>query len=383
MKKCCGVAAIFVAVYMAGCMHTHSIITVDADGKCEHIKTKYRYSGLPSFEIWQPEVFGSNGIEIEIGKSVETLKEGGGGWTYILGALTIWTFPAVETVHEHATQSFRVVGTNALDVSVQSCVRVVSSIANNPLPWLVQNWGSGECRRNGRTFACHAADCVASADYDLQERAKAYALAVRLKELEDIGKIDDEFVAKVMFSQMSTRLGGTLKWMNEQMHKRGIAEIDIAKFDSGPDRDFSYRFVLSQTGRLQPAYFGAIREAFRSTVRSLYSMKHPDVNPRSLAVDFVEYSVSNGQIQGKVEVLTLETESLIYDAATRKGRITVRVGVNQMDEARRWMRKNIGELVARSNVLIQGDEIPEGARLYSGNESLRENKLLEMEFKTE
>lgn len=378
--------AIIIAVAcMTGCMHTHSVVVVDADGGHELIKTKYRYSGLPCFEIWQPEVFGPDGIEIERGESVATLKEEGGGWTFVLSALTCWTFPVIETAHEHETESFRVAGTNGFDVMFCKCGSVVASIANTPLPLLFHNWRGDKCFGNGRTFSCHKYGEAMGTyiDYNLQQRAEAYALAVRLKELEDAGKIDDELVAKAMFAQLVTKVGGMLKWMNGQLHKRGIVNLDIAEFNSETDRDFSYRFLLSQTGRLHPAHFGAIREAFRSTVRSLHSMKHPDVNPRSLAVDFVEYSVSNGQIRGKVEVLTIETESLSYDASTRKGRIAVRVGVNQIDEARRWMRKNIGELAARSNVMIKGDEIPAGAIFYSGNESLHENGLLEMEFETE
>lgn len=377
--------AVFAAVIcMAGCTHTHSVLTVDVDGKYERIKTKYRYNCSPCYLSWQPDVFGSDGIVIEIESPVETLKKHD-NWTGILSVFTFLTFPMVETIHEHESWTFRIASANGCDMAVRTCGQAVSAMANNPLPLLIFKWGDDGCIGNGRTFSSHSYETMRGAhvDYGLKERVMAYALAVRLKELEDSGTINDAFVANAMSAQKVSWVGKALKWRNEKTLKVGESVLEIVEFESDADSDFAYRFVLSRKGRVLPSDYGKVREALRSAVRSQYSMKHPDVNPRSLVVDFVEYAMTNGRIEGKVAVLTLETESLAYDSVTRKGRIAVRVGVNQLEEARRWMRKNIGELAVRSNILIQGDKIPTETIFYVENETLRENRLLEMEFRTE
>ncbi len=393
-----------------GCTHMHSVLTVDVVDRGERIKTRYRYRvvvnvpghgraefGTASFAKWQPEVFDPTGIPVELAESDVTLQERSSG-TAFFSALTLWTFPWIETAHEHKTWSFRIAPATGADMSVRACGRATFAMANTPLPFLVFNLGGKPCVTGGRTFDEHSCQSLSNAHigFELEQRAKAYALAVRLKELEDSGKINDALAAAVISAQnvagvawaQRARLESekriqSLKGLPSGGKDGADCRFEIVELECEAGRDFAYRFVIAQKGKMSLADYGAIRNAFRATICEQYAMKHPGVNPRSLVADFVEYSASGGRIQGRVVVLTLATESITYDAATRRGRMSVRVGANQLEEARRWIRQNIGELAARSNISSQDGTFPPRARFYSGSETLHEDGILEVEFKTE
>ena len=87
-------------------------------------------------------------------------------------------------------------------------------------------------------------------------------------------------------------------------------------------------------------------------------------------------------MSGRVAVLSISPESLKYDSTSRKGIIRVRIGEGQFEDARRWIRRNLGALANRSNVVIVGDVIPQGARFYSEREEMRAG-ILEVSFRTE
>lgn len=410
MWRLANLVLIVVCSVVIGCTHMHSALTVDVADRGERIKTKYRYRvvvnvlgrgraefGTASFAKWQPEVFDPTGIPVELAESEVTVQEHSSG-TAVLSVLTLWTYPWIETAHEHAVWSFRIAHANGIDMSVRTCGRASFAMANNPLPLSLFNWGGKPCVAGGRTFDEHSCQSMLKAHigFELEQRAKAYALAVRLKELEDSGKINDALAATVMSAQ---NVAG-VAWMQRARQESGKriqklkglpsgekdgagCRFEIVELECETGRDFAYRFVIAQKGKMSLADYGAIRNAFRSTICEQYAMEHPGVNPRSLVADFVEYSASGGRIQGKVVVLTLATESITYDPATRRGRMSVRVGFNQLEEARRWIRQNIGELAARSNISSQDGKFPPGARFYSGSETLHEGGLLEVEFKTE
>ena len=88
-------------------------------------------------------------------------------------------------------------------------------------------------------------------------------------------------------------------------------------------------------------------------------------------------------IRGEVVIVATEVVSVYYDSVSRRGRIAMRVHVNQLEEARRWIRNRIGELALRSNIVVEGDRVPANARFYTGSETLKENGILEVEFRTE
>lgn len=387
---------IIACMHMAGCVHTHSVVTVDAEGNVERIKTRYRYRIVErsamdkkmlldihtdAFAEFQPDVFNSAGIPVELAEDTITLKKKDQALC-ILGPLTFWTFPAVETLHENKLLSFKIAYTNGLGMSARTCGHAISSMANNPLPLLISYWGSTGCIKNGQTFSGHNYDMnQIHVDYLIEKRARAYAIAARLKELEDSGRITDLLAAKVMLAHRLSRvLQGNVDYGNVDM-----CPFEINELENEGDHDFAYRFSLSKkkVGGLTPLDVNEIRNAFHAVIRSIYVMKHWELNPRALAVDFVEFTVTDGHIRGKVVVVTTEVDSVSYDSVSRKGRIAVRVNVNQLDDARRLIRKRIGEFASRSNIVVEGDEIPSGARFYTGSETLKENGILEVDFRTE
>lgn len=327
---------IIACMHMAGCVHTHSVVTVDAEGNVERIKTRYRYRIVEriamdkkmlldihtdAFAEFQPDVFNSAGIPVELAEDTITL------------------------------------------------------MANNPLPLLISYWGSTGCIKNGQTFSGH------NVDYLIEKRARAYAIAARLKELEDSGRITDLLAVKVMLAHRLSRvLQSNVDYGNVDM-----CPFEINELENEGDHDFAYRFSLSKkkVGGLTPLDVNEIRNAFHAVIRSIYVMKHRELNPRALAVDFVEFTVTDGHIRGKVVVVTTEVDSVSYDSVSRKGRIAVRVNVNQLDDARRLIRKRIGEFASRSNIVVEGDAIPSGARFYTESETLNDNGILEVDFRTE
>ena len=394
-----------------GCTHVHSVVTVDANGGDERIRTKFRYRVMKkvlgstvdalfeNFEKWQPDVFDKAGMPVVIEDRIETSRTKSWYWTWAFSAMSLWTLPVIEVIHLHETCPFTIVYADDLNTSVRMCGHAVSAFANNPVPLLVSCWGATVCVPAGKTFSEHSYQGImqnANVDVDLKKRALAYALAVRLKELEDSGRINDTLVSLVMSKQNIAEISWAQKMRVESDERRRILNglksdvkresscpFEIVEMRSETGRDFAYQFVLSQKGTMSLADYNAVRRTFRDTIVAQYAMKHPEVNPRALVVDFVEYAASQGRVEGKVVVLNLTAESIVYDPVTRKGRMSVRIGANQLEEARRWMRKHIGDLAAQSNICIAGGKIPEGARFYSGNEKLREDGLLEVEFKTE
>lgn len=304
---------IIACMHMTGCVHTHSVVTVDAEGNVERIKTRYRYRIVErsamdkkmlldihtdAFAEFQPDVFNSAGIPVELAKDTITLN--------------------MNQIH---------------------------------------------------------------VDYLIEKRARAYAIAARLKELEDSGRITDLLAVKVMLAHRLSRvLQGNVDYGNVDM-----CPFEINELENEGDHDFAYRFSLSKkkVGGLTPLDVNEIRNAFHAVIRSIYVMKHWELNPRALAVDFVEFTVTDGHIRGKVVVVTTEVDSVSYDSVSRKGRIAVRVNVNQLDDARRLIRKRIGEFASRSNIVVEGDAIPSGARFYTESETLNDNGILEVDFRTE
>ncbi len=148
--------------------------------------------------------------------------------------------------------------------------------------------------------------------------------------------------------------------------------------------DFAYRFVLELTGSDKSLRtFRSVQKEFRQAVKEDYVESFPGVNKDSLFVEFPEYKLNNGKIEGRAVVLTISVTSLSYDPNTRQGRLAVKVSANQYEEARKWIRKNIETLARDKNIALVTGEIPPAAKFYLGREELKDGNILEIEFKTE
>ncbi len=233
----------------------------------------------------------------------------------------------------------------------------------------------------------------------------AYGIAVKLKELEDAGKIDaaklkerppvqltgtdaDRKVAQLARTQSygvepQSDMGHATTKPQHRASSRSAA-YRIVSFDRESGSEFAYRFVLAlleENSSLQT--LRSVQQEFRLAVKSDYAESFPGVDARSLYVDFPEYKLNDGKISGRAVVLSISVSSLSYDPNTRKGRLAVKVNANQYEEARKWIRKNIETLARDKNIALVTGEIPPAAKFYLGREELKDGNVLEIEFKTE
>ncbi len=407
----------FLIVYLTGCTHKHAVMSVNVKDMGERIRTKYKYKIgywhnsdgifkldkdnwivddelMKSLAKWQPDVFDNRGMPVTsemtpIQRSYKFMFYGSSGAVFrpsdnrkvygypvlpFLSVLSCFTIPQVESSHLHEKWSFQVNDDGGRKVSVETCANVDSAFAFLPFPWLLCWWNADTCYSGRRTFDRHEISGFnsGSAYTEATMRAMAYGLAVRLKELEDNAQIDDDLSVNAIAS-----LETTAKLPSE-------TPFEIVRCENTAGKDFEYDFVLkNKGGKLKLSDYERVRSAFRTAIVNTYCMRHPKNNPRSLVTDFTRYTMSGEYITGRVSVLTIEVKTVFYDAAKRTGRMSAKIGSNQFEDVRRYIRSHIEELATRSNIVIDGDALPQGARFYTGNERLAENGLLEVEFRTE
>ncbi len=151
-------------------------------------------------------------------------------------------------------------------------------------------------------------------------------------------------------------------------------------------KDFAWRFALELKGDGQIPTIDAIQRELREFIKKDYVESVPGVKRTSLYVEFPEYELKNGKIEGRAVVLTISVTSLAYDPNTRRGKLAVKV-VKMTDEqfetTRAWIRKNIETLARDKNIALTTGVIPPAARFYLGREELKDGNILEIEFKTE
>ncbi|MBQ3340791.1 MAG: hypothetical protein IJG84_02765 [Kiritimatiellae bacterium] len=249
-----------------------------------------------------------------------------------------------------------------------------------------------------RTFHEHRRGVGEDGRQKLIDEALAYGLAVRLKELEDSGKIPIGGFQKNQIEQpkatrqdrVATR---AVEPISESAHQTADAKASVSegaqlynilscKREAGSD--FSYRFELELLEKNRSLRtFRTVQQEFRKAVKEDYVESVPGVNPNELYVEFSEYELKGGKIEGRAVVLTISVVAMKYDPASRAGTLSIRVNANQYEEARKWVRKNIETLARDKNIALTTGEIPPAAKFYLGREELKDGNILEIEFKTE
>lgn len=149
--------------------------------------------------------------------------------------------------------------------------------------------------------------------------------------------------------------------------------------------DFAYRFVLELADGEKAGLetFRIVQQDFRAAVSEDYAEAFSLDSSDGLYVDFPEFELRNGRIEGCAVVLAIKIASLVYNAHTRTGTLAVRFSANQFEEARLYVRRNIEVLARDKNIALVTGEIPDKARFYLGREEIRNGDTLEIEFKTE
>ncbi len=383
----------------SGCAHKHVVVSMNVPNKGDiAIKTKYRYKveNLKSVQLsaYQPDVFDISGIPIIVKEKFKRGKSSG-NWTFLLSIFSLTILPVVESQHIDSQWSISLGNEDSVLATVESCEYCGYSFSMlSPLA-LLFHWGKRTCFRGCKIYDDHSfGDTSLSINSSLKNEPLAYSLAVKLKELEDSGKINEQVVAKTFsqynLSKISERQRAVEKSIQKKMGetvqdaKGSQQTFDIVRLEREDGRDFAYRFKLASksSDRISLADYNTIRTAFRSSIKEHYLLEHPDLNPRTLVVDYPEYALKNGQIVGRAVVLTISAESIRYDSATRRGRLAVRINVNQLEETRQWIRNNICDLAMEAKKR-DGDGLPVGTRFYTESETMNEDGILVVDFKTE
>lgn len=196
-------------------------------------------------------------------------------------------------------------------------------------------------------------------------QALAYAVAVKLKELEDSGKID--------------------AMLRKKVENRSAAPAhSVVQLDRDAKDGFAYSFAIEFAGT--PSDFKsaarAVLQDFSKSVKDEYLDTFPSADVASLVVSFSGLKREGLRISGRAAVLTIKPTSLTYDANTRRGKMAVKFGVGQAEEARAWIHRNIKTLARDKNIALTTGQVPPAATYYSLGEKV-EGNIMEIEFKTE
>lgn len=387
----------------AGC--THIVVGTNARDYGETIHTRYKYrlvcdqkyqyteiSRANYVPKYQPYVFDDDGIPIKV--EFRDMKDvTSGEWSMVFPLFSYFILPGITTKHFHQRCILSVVGNNIGFVDLCAFERDAWALPIlSPLVLALASCGDSPCYSGGGVFTASSGS-IGYEHYDgIHVKSMAYGIASRLKAAEDSGMINEPFAARTRSAQsLSDAAAARAKIQNDNMARRGIlinvsseSLFEIVRCDNEKGKDFAYTFTLRKRGggAATLADYGVMRSGFRSAIRTHYISSHPDSNPRTIVIDFTEYALKGGAVRGRVAVLTVVPESLTYNAANRRGVIKVRIGEGQLEDARRWIRRNLASLVHMKNLFATGDLVPKEGRFFSEDEAMHDG-VLEVSFKTE
>jgi len=404
------IAVLVAAFAAAGCLSERRCVVPVVDDLGGDVRTKYRYRlTCVSYDALKdriafdesalgkccPNVFSANGIPFVLCYTGTGNTTYDGSWTGFLSLCTLGFMPMLA---QHMTEdNFYVELADDASIRATFGIRNMNDDACGPYPTAFLFFNDAP-EVEGRRVFCeptrHSSDknpsmrklfsVEAAIDFSrrvgygygikgfeiqataLGWQAMAYALAVKLKELEDSGKVD-----------------AMLKKMAES--RSSAPPHSIVRLERDSDNAFSYSFGIEMSSAPSDAKSAvrAILREFMDSVKEDYLDAHQNADAASLMVSFSNLNVNGRRIEGCASVLTIKPLSLSYDTNTRLGKMSVRFSPGQADEARSWIRKNIETLARDKNIALVTGEIPPAAKFYLGREELKDGNILEIEFKTE
>ena len=199
----------------------------------------------------------------------------------------------------------------------------------------------------------------------LMQRALAYGVAVKLKELEDSGKIDAMLKKKA--AEVST-----------------APKHNIIRLDRDSDKTFTYSFELelAQNPTDFKKAWQAVLLDFAKSLKEDYRDAFPSVDMASLEVSFSGFKRDGLRLNGSAAVLTLKPVSLEYNSHNRKGTMSVRFAEGQVSEASTWIRRNVKTLVRDKNIALTSGSLPPEGKFVITNEK-NDGNVMTIEFMVE
>ena len=404
---CIGLVVVAVSC-ITGCQHIRTTEAADVNDHGPLVKTRYKYSivGIVKDDVndlwlyaWsarkgdepakvqtsQPDVFAVGGIPIVV-KHVNVTNHSDGFAKMIPIILTFGILPGFETTESKNSLAICLINDD-IDpepVGTVSHVRRIDSAASL-LPWPVLCYKSDikiKGLEDKRTFR---RDSVSWIDENgmLNSECLDYAIATKLKELEEAGVIDDNVAARA--ERIWARRRSKAKEPTREpasKGKPGRPPYRIVKCERDRANDFSYSFELKPEENIKDKKgFERVLNSFADSVREMYADTFPGVKAASLKVDFPRTSMENGNLTGRAVVLSVMPK-LTYDHVSRKGTISVRVRADQRAEARSWLRRTIEVIAQDKNIALgSGTTLPKGRyRIIRENPS---KDTIEIEFVVE
>jgi len=157
----------------------------------------------------------------------------------------------------------------------------------------------------------------------------------------------------------------------------------IELFSREASDKYAYRFILklNDSSGADLNLSRRIQADLRQSVQDDYLASAGTKDASALRIEFPEYAIRGGKVEGRAVVMTVELLEFIYDPATAHGRLAVKVNPQQYEVTRQWVRNNIATLARDKNANLIG--ILSGKpRFTIGREILRDDNVLEVEFNT-
>lgn len=146
---------------------------------------------------------------------------------------------------------------------------------------------------------------------------------------------------------------------------------------------YSFKIAFSEKENVDIATMQRIKREVVKVVEEDYRVAVGIAASETVHIDFPEFTVSNGVVEGLAAVMTVSVSSLKYDERTQKGMISVKIGGNRFENARKWLRDNIETIVRDKNIALRTGELPPNKKFFLGTERVLEGNILEIEFEVE
>ena len=319
---------------------------------------------------FQPRAFSSVGIPVVL-RITSPRLDASASWTPLLSMCTIGAFPMLNETSYTFNCSVELFDEKDGNAPFELVSRQDCADTWLPTAFLLYN-GTPDfdgCRVFCKHFRMsgsknfHIGPCewdmntgkLKSIDILMQE-ALAYAAAVKLKELEDAGKVE--------------------AMLRKAAEARSIAPPHrVVRLDS-------FAIEMLRKPDDEQTAIKAVFSEFIESLKQDYLDTFPAARKEALFVSISGLRKEGLRISGRAAVLTIKPVSLDYDPRTRRGKLLVRFNAGQAEEARKWIRRNIETLARDKNIALTTGQLPPKATCCSLGEKIDGN-VMEIEFRTE
>ena len=330
------IVAVIIIIGLTGCVFTRYTAIPQVDNKGASLSTKNRYrletykwhkgDSLVSkehhiycasklrktMESMFPNVFSSDGIPFTIVEGENTYSQGNIG-TSLLNALVFFGSCTVvpRILHDYYDIQFSLEMTEDEDVHGTVNVRYVNDIAASlaPIPMFCYTdapdvASSKHCyyeRKYGRNSGPDVGwvQGTISLGNDSAMKALAYAVAIKLMEMEKLERLGDAEKQEKNF-QNSDASSPTVT--GAVLADKPLYKIDSFARDQKNRSLYHFTLTLSDEAQGDLRAIRKIKREFRSVIEEDYRESFPNVNGQSIQIDFSQFEVEGGKIRGEAAV---------------------------------------------------------------------------------